>query len=257
MAPPGIRGDPRREGLLSRPSVCREALVARSSAQPDSEQDADVRSNTGGARHRPLSCGVTRPGPSRPTDRPVPVRGGRRRPARGGDRGGVVWANSPWPASYASFWSTPFDCGSGRSCSRRISTTGSTTPSWRSSSSSWDWRSNGNGRGELRDRRAAALPALAALGGMVVPAGIYLAFNAGGEGADGWGIPMATDIAFALGVVALLGSPRAAAAEGVPADSGHRRRHRRHRRHRGFLRRRPHPGVPGRRRPRRRVSSWP
>jgi NhaA family Na+:H+ antiporter len=60
--------------------------------------------------------------------------------------------------------------------------------------------------GELRDRRSVALPALAALGGMIVPAAIYVAFNAGGEGARGWGIPMATDIAFAIGVVALLGS---------------------------------------------------
>jgi NhaA family Na+:H+ antiporter len=59
--------------------------------------------------------------------------------------------------------------------------------------------------GELRDRRHVALPAMAALGGMVVPALIFLAFNAGGEGAGGWGIPMATDIAFALGVIALLG----------------------------------------------------
>ncbi len=57
--------------------------------------------------------------------------------------------------------------------------------------------------GELRDRRAAALPVVAALGGMVVPALIYLALNAGGEGAKGWGIPMATDIAFALGVLTL------------------------------------------------------
>ena len=59
--------------------------------------------------------------------------------------------------------------------------------------------------GELRDPRTAALPAIAALGGMVVPALVYVAFNAGGPGADGWGIPMATDIAFAVGVVALLG----------------------------------------------------
>jgi NhaA family Na+:H+ antiporter len=59
--------------------------------------------------------------------------------------------------------------------------------------------------GELRDPRAAALPALAALGGMVVPALIFLAFAAGGPGQHGWGIPMATDIAFALGVVSLLG----------------------------------------------------
>jgi NhaA family Na+:H+ antiporter len=60
--------------------------------------------------------------------------------------------------------------------------------------------------GELRDRRSIALPAMAALGGMLVPAAIFVAFNAGGAGAAGWGIPMATDIAFALGVVALLGS---------------------------------------------------
>ena len=60
-------------------------------------------------------------------------------------------------------------------------------------------------RGELRDPRAAALPAVAALGGMIVPAVIYTVFNAGGPGADGWGIPMATDIAFAVGVLSLLG----------------------------------------------------
>src|SRR5262245_15217159 len=60
--------------------------------------------------------------------------------------------------------------------------------------------------GELRDRRTFALPAIAALGGMLVPALIFFMFNAGGPGHDGWGIPMATDIAFALGVVALLGS---------------------------------------------------
>ncbi len=59
--------------------------------------------------------------------------------------------------------------------------------------------------GELRDPRAAALPVLGALGGMVVPALIFVVFNAGGVGSRGWGIPMATDIAFALGVLALLG----------------------------------------------------
>ena len=60
--------------------------------------------------------------------------------------------------------------------------------------------------GELRDPRTAALPIVAAVGGMAVPAAIYLAFNAGTEGSSGWGIPMATDIAFALGVLALLGN---------------------------------------------------
>lgn len=64
--------------------------------------------------------------------------------------------------------------------------------------------------GELRDPKAAALPAIAALGGMVLPAGIYLLFNLAilpGEGAapGAWGIPMATDIAFAVGIVAMLG----------------------------------------------------
>ncbi len=58
--------------------------------------------------------------------------------------------------------------------------------------------------GELRELRRAALPVLAAVGGMIVPAGLYLALNGGGEGAPGWAIPMATDIAFAVGVLALL-----------------------------------------------------
>jgi NhaA family Na+:H+ antiporter len=118
-----------------------------------------------------------------------------------------VWANSPWQASYESFWATNVrvEIGSyvfeadlahvvndllmavfffvvGMEIKRELVV------------------------GELRDRRSVALPAMAALGGMIVPAAIYLAFNAGGVGARGWGIPMATDIAFALGVVALLGS---------------------------------------------------
>ncbi|HMQ25354.1 MAG TPA: Na+/H+ antiporter NhaA, partial [Acidimicrobiales bacterium] len=59
--------------------------------------------------------------------------------------------------------------------------------------------------GALSDRKAATLPALAALGGMLVPAAIYAAVNAGSDGAGGFGIPMATDIAFAVGVVTLLG----------------------------------------------------
>lgn len=59
--------------------------------------------------------------------------------------------------------------------------------------------------GELREPRAAALPVLAAVGGMVVPAGIFLALNLGTEHAGAWGVPVATDIAFVLGVLAVLG----------------------------------------------------
>lgn len=60
-------------------------------------------------------------------------------------------------------------------------------------------------RGELADPRSAALPAIAAIGGMIVPAAIFAVMNGGGPGSEGWGIPMATDIAFAIGVLSLLG----------------------------------------------------
>ncbi|MGI9078369.1 MAG: Na+/H+ antiporter NhaA [Gemmatimonadaceae bacterium] len=59
--------------------------------------------------------------------------------------------------------------------------------------------------GELSEWKHAALPIIAAAGGMLVPAALYLIVNAGGAGSAGWGIPMATDIAFAIGVLALLG----------------------------------------------------
>jgi len=59
--------------------------------------------------------------------------------------------------------------------------------------------------GELSSVKKATLPAAAALGGMLAPAAIYLLFNAGGPGQSGWGIPMATDIAFTIGVLTILG----------------------------------------------------
>lgn len=60
--------------------------------------------------------------------------------------------------------------------------------------------------GELSDIRQASLPIIAAVGGMVIPAAIYASINYSGDGAAGWGIPMATDIAFAVGVLVLLGT---------------------------------------------------
>jgi NhaA family Na+:H+ antiporter len=59
--------------------------------------------------------------------------------------------------------------------------------------------------GELSDLRRAALPIVAAIGGMLAPAAIYFALNRGSVARGGWGVPMATDIAFAVGVLALLG----------------------------------------------------
>ena len=119
---------------------------------------------------------------------------------------GLVWANSPWRASYETVWSTELTIGLGR---------------WALTEDLHGWVNDALMAvfvfvvgleikrevvtGELRDRRAAAVPVVGALGGMVVPAILYLAFTAGGPGAGGWGIPMATDIAFALGVVAVLG----------------------------------------------------
>lgn len=119
----------------------------------------------------------------------------------------LVWANSPWKDAYESLWSTKLSVGLGDA---------SVSEDLR------HWVNEGLmalfflvvgleikrelAAGELRSWRTAALPAFAALGGMVVPAVLYAAVNLGQEGAGGWGIPMATDIAFALGVLALLGS---------------------------------------------------
>src|SRR3954454_18728939 len=118
----------------------------------------------------------------------------------------LVWANSPWQDAYRTLWSTPLEIHLG---ARSIDLT------------LQEWVNDGLMaifflvvgleikrelvEGELNDRRRATLPAVAALGGMVVPALIYVAITVGGEGGRGWGIPMATDIAMAVGVLSLLG----------------------------------------------------
>jgi NhaA family Na+:H+ antiporter len=60
--------------------------------------------------------------------------------------------------------------------------------------------------GELKSVKQASLPIVAAIGGMVIPAGLYFLINIGTDSAKGWGIPMATDIAFAIGILSVLGS---------------------------------------------------
>jgi Na+:H+ antiporter, NhaA family len=118
----------------------------------------------------------------------------------------MAWANSPWSTSYESFQHARLLVGVG---------------SWRAEMSTLHFINDGLMAvfffvvgleikreilvGELNSLRQAALPLAGAIGGMVAPALLYLALNAGGPGAPGWGVPMATDIAFALGVLALLG----------------------------------------------------
>jgi Na+:H+ antiporter, NhaA family len=119
----------------------------------------------------------------------------------------LAWANSPWAESYFKLWEHEFTIGfEGFALSKSI----------------LHWINEGLMAifffvvgleikrellvGELTSPRHAALPIAGALGGVVVPALLYLSLNAGGPGAAGWGIPMATDIAFAMGAMALLGS---------------------------------------------------
>jgi Na+:H+ antiporter, NhaA family len=118
----------------------------------------------------------------------------------------LVWANSPWSDAYSSLWNRELTIGVGR---------------FAISEGFRGWVTDGLMavfffvvgleikrelvEGELKDAQRARLPVLAALGGMVAPALIFLAWNLGGPGDKGWGIPMATDLAFALGVLTLLG----------------------------------------------------
>ena len=118
----------------------------------------------------------------------------------------MVWANSPWKGSYQALWSTDFGATFGR---------------FTFSMDLRHWVNDGLMtifffvvgleikrelvEGELRDRRKAITPVVAAIGGMVVPALIFLAWTAGTPQARGWGIPMATDIALAVGLLTLAG----------------------------------------------------
>lgn len=116
------------------------------------------------------------------------------------------WANSPWADSYRQLWDTSIGIRIGPLAFER----------------SLEWFVNDGlmvvfffvvgmeirrevHHGELSEWRRAALPAAAALGGMLVPAGVYLSIAGAPETHSGWGVPMATDIAFAVGILTLLG----------------------------------------------------
>lgn len=118
----------------------------------------------------------------------------------------LVWANSPWAASYHHIWEIEVAADAGpfsiRSTLHHLINDGLMAVFFFLVGLEIKREVL---IGELASLRQAALPAAAALGGMVVPAAIYAALSSGGSGSAGWGIPMATDIAFALGVLALLG----------------------------------------------------
>jgi NhaA family Na+:H+ antiporter len=119
----------------------------------------------------------------------------------------LVWANSPWSASYYHAWHI------------ELTLSGLRLPihAWINDAMmalffflvGMEIKQE-IVRGELQDLRRAALPICGGLGGMIVPALIYAAINHGGDGAHGWGVPMATDIAFSLGVLTLV--------KGVPSE---------------------------------------
>ncbi len=118
----------------------------------------------------------------------------------------LIWANSPWASSYDAFWHSTISLDLG---------------GFQIEESLQHWVNDALMvifffvvgleikyeivSGDLRDPKTAALPIVAAIGGMLVPAGIYFLIAGSGDGSAGWGIPMATDIAFAVGVLGLLG----------------------------------------------------
>lgn len=119
----------------------------------------------------------------------------------------LILSNSPWAEAYHHLWETKFSVGFGK---------------YSISKSLHHWINDGLMAifffviglelkreiiaGELSNPKKALLPLVSAVGGMLLPAFIFLAINNGGEASNGWGIPMATDIAFALGVLYLLGN---------------------------------------------------
>jgi Na+:H+ antiporter, NhaA family len=118
----------------------------------------------------------------------------------------LVWANSQWAASYAALWELPLGITVGAFHFER-------TLHWFVNDVlmvifffvvGLEIRREIHS-GELSEWRRAALPAAAALGGMLAPAALYLVFASASETHSGWGVPMATDIAFAVGILTLLG----------------------------------------------------
>lgn len=118
----------------------------------------------------------------------------------------IILSNSPWSGAFHHFWETPVSIGFGEH---------------QLSKSIHHWINDGLMAvfffvvglelkreiisGELSNPKAAVMPVAAAAGGMIIPAVIYFFLNQSGETTGGWGIPMATDIAFALGILYLLG----------------------------------------------------
>jgi NhaA family Na+:H+ antiporter len=120
----------------------------------------------------------------------------------------IGWANSPWSESYTRLWATPLRIELGSV----LHLDHLTLQAWVNDALMTVFFllvgveiKRELVHGHLRDARAVVLPILAALGGMIVPALVYRTLNSSGPGADGWAIPMATDIAFAVGVVTLAG----------------------------------------------------
>lgn len=120
----------------------------------------------------------------------------------------IVWANSPWSDSYVEVWQTPLRVELGD----LLHLDHLSLQAWVNDALMTVFFllvgleiKREVVHGELRDPRAVALPVIAALGGMLVPAAVYATLNRGGAGADGWAVPMATDIAFAVGIVTLAG----------------------------------------------------